>query len=166
MSEDTTITPTPVEQPIEQPVDYTPAVPPDDISHDTYVPQAPVQMVNFVRYYAASGQIFASGHCKHEDTLREPVPDAGHGTIVVNELPLDITAVYVVSGQVVPRPDYPATLTGNALSGIVVPTAMKVNGNYYDVQEDTVTLDFPNPGVYKIELESWPYKNVSFEITI
>jgi hypothetical protein len=71
---------------------------------------------------------------------------------------------YVSDGEILPRPTNPATLDGYVLSNVPIPSTLEINGTVFDVTESTVTLDFPNAGVYKLKLTCFPYFDATFEV--
>lgn len=124
-------------------------------------------MKNIVIYNPLNGSISRLAHCQDEDAELQARPDEVF--VIVEELPPIVDYKiqhYVDNGEVLPRPECPVTLAGNVLSNVVIPSAMWINGTAYALTEDTVTLDFTNPGKYKIQIESWPYRTGEFEITI
>lgn len=73
---------------------------------------------------------------------------------------------YIVDGELHDRPANPTVVTGSVLTNVPVPATLKVDGVVYQTNEATIELDFPNPGTYKIVVESWPHLNGEYEITI
>ena len=127
---------------------------------------APEEVVHVVYYRSSTGRLISKGRCPSSQAGLDPMNAPDQLWMLVDALPSDINSYYVAGGVLQPRPEYPATLSGTTLSGVVVPTAMWINGVVYDVQSDTVTLNFPNPGAYNVVLESWPYLDKTVEFTV
>lgn len=72
--------------------------------------------------------------------------------------------VYVLNGEVVPRPENPTTLHGLTLENVPVPSTIVIGGTYYEATESTVELSFNLPGTYRVKVISWPY--LDKEITV
>jgi hypothetical protein len=43
------------------------------------------------------------------------------------------------------------------LTAVPFPSVLHINGQAYDVDEDTIDLEFSNPGAYRLKLICWPY---------
>lgn len=78
----------------------------------------------------------------------------------------DSATHYVAGGQAAPRPPCPAVLDGRTLKGLPLPAVLHVNGNTYEVTEDTVELAFSTPGQYSLRLVCWPYLDGNFTVRI
>jgi hypothetical protein len=72
--------------------------------------------------------------------------------------------VYVLNGEVLNRPDNPATVSGLTLENVPVPTTLIINGTSYEINESTVELEFNQPSTYSVVLKSWPYLDKEFVI--
>ena len=72
--------------------------------------------------------------------------------------------VYVLSGEVTPRPVNPVTLSGFTLNNVPVPATVKINDTSYETNESQVELGFNLPGTYKVLVSAWPYLDKEFQI--
>lgn len=71
---------------------------------------------------------------------------------------------YVSNGQVLDRPENPTTLSGLTLSNVPVPSTIKISGQFYEVTESIVELEFNLPGTYKVTVYSWPCLDKEFTV--
>lgn len=72
--------------------------------------------------------------------------------------------VYVLDGEVVDRPENPATVSGSALENVPVPATIIINGTSYDTNESRVELGFSQPGTYDVKVVAWPYLDKEFTV--
>lgn len=72
--------------------------------------------------------------------------------------------LYVLNGEVVPRPENPATLSGQTLSNVPVPATIIVNGTSYESSESIVELGFSQPGTYAVKVVAWPHLDKEFSV--
>lgn len=87
----------------------------------------------------------------------------------------DTHYVNVVTGQVLNRPKMSVSVTTNSIpadgvseaviSGLPNPTTASVNGNEVTVTDGTLEFSADLPGVYRIDLKSWPYQDTTVEVT-
>jgi hypothetical protein len=97
------------------------------------------------------------------------IADLAQG-IAIDSKP-DLPNSYYADGAVQARPSNPTTLTGNVLSSLPVGSKLFLFSSSgktqsYDVTEDTVTLNFPLPGTYRIRISKWPMLDQEFQITV
>jgi hypothetical protein len=71
---------------------------------------------------------------------------------------------YVLTGEVVPRPENPATVSGQTLENVPVPATVIVNGTSYETNESIVELGFSQPGTYAVKVVAWPYLDKEFQV--
>lgn len=71
---------------------------------------------------------------------------------------------YVLDRTITPRPPCPAVLAGSTLSGMPVPSTLFINDKPFAITEDSATLTFANPGVYRLRLVCWPYLDGIFDV--
>jgi len=80
------------------------------------------------------------------------------------ESELDIGDVYV-HGTVRERPVMPTSLNGLTLQNVRPASQIHINSDVYECPEGgDVELEFNQPGVYRIKIVRWPYKDKEFEI--
>lgn len=72
---------------------------------------------------------------------------------------------YVFNGALLLRPACPATLAGVTLSNVPTPSVITVNGVDYECEDDTVELEFDQPGTYAVIVHAFPYLEGEFEVT-
>jgi hypothetical protein len=72
--------------------------------------------------------------------------------------------VYVLDGQVTPRPANPSVLTGTTLTNVPVPATIKINDATYESNESRVELGFSQPGTYRVTVIAWPNLDKEFQI--
>lgn len=138
------------------------------------VPDAPAtaspQNVPIVIYDIMSGKVLANQSVSL-DTLEGHIERRNTPLLFAEEK--NSRLEYVVMGEVVPRPENPAILEGLILSNIPTdsfePAKIEITSQFvtqsYDIAGlDNVTLDFPNPGQYVIELSCFPYKTAHFVV--
>lgn len=72
--------------------------------------------------------------------------------------------VYVLNGEVVPRPENPTTVSGQTLENVPVPATVIVNGTRYETNESRVELGFSQPGTYAVKVVAWPHLDKEFSV--
>jgi len=65
---------------------------------------------------------------------------------------------YISGGEIVPRPRMALTVSGTNIAGIPAPCTCTVNGQVYEVDEETLEFESPCPGRYELTFEKWPYQ--------
>lgn len=78
--------------------------------------------------------------------------------------PVSLEENYVSAGEVIARPDCPATLEGSQLTGLPVPSVITINGVAYPCEDDSAELEFDQPGSYQVVVSAWPYRDKEFTI--
>lgn len=82
---------------------------------------------------------------------------------------------YVLDRTITPRPACPATLARTVteagegplcLINVALPATLFINGQSFEVDSETVELEFPNAGTYAMRLEHWPHLDGHFEVTV
>lgn len=113
-------------------------------------------------YNETTGEIIRTVSCPlHELHMQE---QDGEDSMLVDEyLPDEL--FFVFEGQVVPRPPMPITVNGNVLSDVPVGAELRIDNAIYPVTSNTVELEFPVPGVYRVELKMFPYLPFQLEVT-
>lgn len=71
---------------------------------------------------------------------------------------------YVLNGVLTERPQNPAVLNGNIISGIPVPGDLWIDGVKYKITEDTVEISMPST-TRPVLLECFPYLPITFEVS-
>lgn len=104
----------------------------------------------------------ASGRVTAFMTVPDSMVNLQHDNVVHGRV--DPATEYVADRTILPRPACPATLAGSTLSGMPVPSTLFINDKPFAITEDSVTLAFPNPGVYHLRLVAWPYLDGHFEV--
>ena len=72
---------------------------------------------------------------------------------------------YIADGEAVERPASPVTISDLTLQGVPDGATLTINGERYDAEGD-VELEFPLPGVYRLRVECFPYKDWEREVTV
>lgn len=72
--------------------------------------------------------------------------------------------VYVLNGEVVPRPENPTIVSGQTLENVPVPATVIINGVRYETNESRVELGFSQPGTYAVRVVAWPYLDKEFTV--
>ena len=88
------------------------------------------------------------------DYLKEPFVE-GEGNLETD---------YVNNGMLASRPACPAVFDGRTLSGLPVPSLIKINEQDYPCEASTVELEFDQPGKYRVVIKAWPYLDKEFTI--
>lgn len=68
---------------------------------------------------------------------------------------------YIKDGQVTDRPVQQTKLTGLTLTDLPVPCTIYINDQAYECNSETAELEFDQPTMYTISVESWPYQEWS-----
>lgn len=103
-----------------------------------------------ITYYTETGEITG-------------VLTASPNTIEPNKVGLwvygsgDIESQYIKEGQITDRPIQQTELNGLTLTGLPIPCTIFINDQSYDCDSETVELEFDQPTLYTIRVESWPY---------
>ena len=71
---------------------------------------------------------------------------------------------YVKNGKATLRKKNPCQVDGHKLFNVPVASDIWINEGKYCCDENTVELEFDQPGSYSIRVESWPYLDTEFEI--
>lgn len=115
-----------------------------------------VNQIQFTRFDPATGQILYNGEVP-ESFIALQGPHLIFGNY-------DSEGYYVVAGQVMPRPENTAFLDGTVIKNLPVPSTLKINGKSYPCADTRVDLEFTYPGVYVIEIDSFPHKPTRFTV--
>lgn len=78
---------------------------------------------------------------------------------------MDNADVHLRNGKVERRPPNPAVQDGMWLRRVPPHAKIRIEGATYIADDSDVELDFQYPGTYKVKVESWPHKDVEFEVT-
>lgn len=78
---------------------------------------------------------------------------------------------YINNNQLVPRPIMGTTLSGLVLSAVPLGAVLTISGptgksQQYTTDSETVNLAFPKAGLYKLNLNLWPYMPNNFEVIV
>lgn len=115
-----------------------------------------VNQIQFTRFDTVSGQILHSGE------VPESFIELQGSDIVLGKF--DGKDSYIVAGHVMPRPENTAYLEGTTLKNVPAPSILKINGKSYPCSDTRVDLEFTYPGVYVIEIDSFPHKPARFTV--
>lgn len=115
-----------------------------------------MNQIQFTRFDPVTGQILHSGE------VPEPFVELQGSDIVLGKF--DGKDSYIVAGQVMPRPENTAFLDGTVIKNLPVPSTLKINGKSYPCADTRVDLEFTYPGVYVIEIDSFPHKPAKFTV--
>lgn len=72
--------------------------------------------------------------------------------------------VYVLNGEVVPRPENPTTISGLTLSNVPVPAQVVIDTTVYETNVSTVELAFDYPGTHTVKVIAWPHLDKEFQV--
>lgn len=113
-------------------------------------------------YNETTGEIIRTVSCPlHELHMQEQ--DGEDSMLVSDYFPDDL--FFVLEGQIVPRPPMPITANGNVLSDVPIGAELRVDSQVYPVTDNTVELEFPVSGTYRVELNMFPYLPFQLEVT-
>ena len=112
--------------------------------------------------YDANGRVLSVLSLQQDDQLEALV--ALNGAAGYVESAVDGRTHYVRDGELLPRPQSTAVLTGNRLSGLDVPCLVGINDEEYPCNETSVELEFDQPGRYRVVVRAWPQMEKEFEI--
>lgn len=87
------------------------------------------------------------------------------GMDAVVEGEYDNREYYILNGQPTERPASPVTLSDLTLVGVPTGSTLWINGERYDAEGD-VELEFPLPGVYRLRVECFPYRDWEGEVAL
>jgi len=118
-------------------------------------------------YHPASGILLVArtlgGADDDEPIEDDPYVDGFH----------DAALKYVVDGVAVDRPSNPTLLTGTTLYNVPLPSLVRVADALnpaaileFVTTDGTVELDFPVPGLYGVEVCSFPHLDVTFRVVV
>ena len=112
-----------------------------------------------ISFYDANGRII------HVLTASEPIVELNkeHDPNWIDG-EWDDDVYYVKHGKAVKRPKNPCYADGQTLLNVPVPCVVWVNDTKYECDENTIDLEFDQPGTYVIRVQSWPYLDAEFEI--
>jgi hypothetical protein len=130
---------------------------------------AAANAVRFVLYEEASGRIVQSGFCAPFDLHHQ----GGVGLSRLDGVAADLTKEYVVGGWVIPRPVLSGFDRTNIIAGGVDAARMnvppgclvKIDGVEHIVDDGEIVLASAAPGVWRIDIDHWPYMPFTAEIT-
>lgn len=109
------------------------------------------------------GKITRWGYCPEEDIALQ-----AHAGEQVAQAELGVEAKpathFMVDGVLASRLYPQCIISEMRLSRIPIPATIVIDGQAYESDSDTVDLDLPVPGVYKIEVIAWPYQTRTFTV--
>lgn len=79
---------------------------------------------------------------------------------------IDGTLEYVIDGNKQPRPANPARLSGYALHNLPVPCKIRINQREYACSEASAAVELTYPGVYRINVQAFPFLDANFEVQV
>ncbi len=115
-----------------------------------------MNQIQFTRFDPETGQILYTGE------VPEPFIALQGPHLVIGKY--DSEGYYVVAGQVMPRPENTAYLEGAVIKNLPAPSILKINDKSYSCADTRVDLEFTYPGVYVIEIDSFPHKPARFTV--
>lgn len=118
--------------------------------------------MNIYSLYDADGRVLYVLSLQQADQL-EAIVSLNDAAGYVNG-PVDGETQYVEAGNIKPRPACSAVLTGNVLSGLPIPSLIGINREEYLCTEESVHLEFNQPGRYRVTVRAWPQMDKEFEI--
>ncbi|QQB36933.1 hypothetical protein I6I07_10140 [Achromobacter deleyi] len=71
---------------------------------------------------------------------------------------------YVLQNAIVARPESPVVLAGKTLSGLPVPSLIRIGNVAYPCAETVAELEFGHAGTFAVAIEAWPYLNKEFTV--
>ena len=72
---------------------------------------------------------------------------------------------YILNGKITGRPASPVSRTGLTLHDVPTGSKLYINGESYDAA-DTVELEFPLPGAFRLRVECFPYLDWDDEVAV
>lgn len=94
-----------------------------------------------------------------------PILQSGQSFVAVPSTCTDISH-YVQNDKATPRPAQPTALDGTTLRGIPGPSTVYINTEPYPCDDQTVELEFDQPGTYTVRVEVWPYLDKEFTVEV
>lgn len=85
----------------------------------------------------------------------------GEQAIDVDE---SIANPYVLNGELVQRPENPATLNGTVIENVPVGAVVSFGDQAVTVDDGTAELEFPFAGTYPVTVTCFPYLPKTFEV--
>ena len=108
--------------------------------------------------YDKDGKILKNGHCKASDLQLQ-------GEFVLDVI-ANSRAHYILDGDVTPRPENPARISGTTLTHLPNPSEVRIEDATVTVTDGLLELSFEFPGVYRVKVSSFPFLDREFDIEI
>lgn len=113
----------------------------------------------FVRF-DEDGQITAWGHqdqnvTAYQQSLGQSIMEGEGGP-----------GHYVADGEIIAREENPATVSGTTISGLPIPSTLKIGTETYVVDDGEADLDLTYPGTYRVEITTLRHLPKTVEITV
>ena len=121
-------------------------------------------MISAVIYNPDTGNILNTFNTTSEASIAGYIHDT-YQLLVLNE-PTPLQDKYVVNGALMLRPENTAELVGTTLTGLPSGTTIVINNVLYPCADSMAELEFDQPGVYHITVQSFPHLDKTFTMEI
>jgi len=111
-------------------------------------------------YNEQTGEVLRSFSTSDSDAVALNV-QTGEQAIDVDE---SIANPYVLNGELLERPENPATLDGAVIENIPVGAVVSFRDQTAIVDDGVVEFEFPFPGTYPVTISCFPYLTKTFEV--
>lgn len=78
----------------------------------------------------------------------------------------ELHQIYWEAGRLKQRQTNPTQPAGQTLTNVPNPSTVTVGNTSVTVNDGTVVLDLPYAGSYLVKVESWPYFDANFTVTV
>ena len=121
-------------------------------------------MSEFTEYNTATGKIYGvhSGYDTAEQAMAQVFMPEVDGIVIGRYLQ---DTHYILDGQPTERPSSPVTLSDLTLMDVPAGSTLWINAERYENVEGDIELEFPLPGIYRLRVECWPYRDWEGEVT-
>jgi hypothetical protein len=78
----------------------------------------------------------------------------------------DTYFIDVQNSEIIPRPENPTTINGYILTNLPVPSTVRIGTEEFLVEDGELEMAFDLPGTYTINVDSFPFQDATFEVTV
>jgi hypothetical protein len=122
-------------------------------------------MINVHAIHNFIGKISGYTHCDSSilDTLDLPADEF----LILNSGIIDGGLFYYdLVDQILPRPENPTTISGYILTNLPIPSTIRIGSEEFLVEDGELEMAFDLPGTYTINVDSFPFQDATFEVTV
>jgi len=127
-------------------------------------------MIDYIVYDKFTGKITRTGYCPDNDFQLQAI----YNNEAVLEGQTNDILFYVVNSIVMPKPENPSIIDKllmladgldlTTISLLPNPSTVTLDGTSYEVTDGILEFTLDVPGTYKIKIDSFPFKDLTFEV--